>query len=117
MSGGIVLTNLAVNLNQNLLKLIFTITVAVSLTSCASLQSVSMTSFPKNRSKVVKAQVEKFVFLAFNFNNDFILDLVPQLQNQCPNGKVTGITSKYETRWYVIGYKMIVTSEGYCLTK
>lgn len=84
---------------------------------CASLKSVSMTSFPKDRSKVVKAKVSKFVFLAFNFNNDFVLDLVPELQNKCPKGKVTGITSKYETRWYFIGYSMIVTSEGFCVPR
>ena len=76
-----------------------------------------MTSFPKDRNRPVQAKVEKFVFLALNFNNDFILDLVPQLKNQCRGGKITGITSKYETRFYFIGYKMIVTSQGFCITK
>lgn len=89
----------------------------IAVSGCASLRSVSMTSFPENRSKPVEAKVSKFVFLALNFNNDFVSDLVPQLQQQCPKGKVTGITSKYETRWYLIGYSMIVTSQGFCLKK
>lgn len=107
------------NVVQSLLsfKKCFLVLSLVAFTGCASLRSVSMTSFPKDRSKPVSAQVSKFVFLALNFNNDFILDLVPQLQQQCPKGKVTGITSKYETRWYLIGYKMIVTSQGFCLKK
>lgn len=90
--------------------------VAVCFTGCASLHSVSMTSFPENRSNVVKAQVSKVVFLAFNFNNDFVLDLIPELKAQCPKGQVTGITSKYETRWYLIVHKMLVTTEGFCST-
>lgn len=81
---------------------------------CASLHSVSMTSYPKDRSRPVQAKVEKLVFLAFNFNNDFIYSLTPQLQGQCQGGKVTGITTKYETKFYVLAHKMIVTSQGFC---
>lgn len=104
-------------ISKSVFKKALVVLTVVLISGCASLKSVSMTSFPENRSKPVKAQVSKFVFLAFNFNNDFVLSLVPQLQKQCPQGKVTGITSKYETRWYVIGYSMIVTSEGFCVKK
>ena len=86
----------------------------VSFTGCAGLHSVSMTSYPKDRKRPVQAEVSKFVILAFNFNNDFVHDLTPKLQQQCPNGKVTGITSTYETRHYVFAHRMIVRSQGFC---
>jgi hypothetical protein len=98
----------------NLFKKVSILFLAILFSGCAALHSVSMTSFPKDRQKPVEAKVSKFVFLAFNFNNDFIYDLTSKLQEQCPNGKVTGITSKYETRGYLIGYTMIVTSQGFC---
>lgn len=88
---------------------------ALSFTGCAALHSVSMTSYPKDRRKPVQAEVKKFVFLGFNFNNDFVLDLTPRLQQQCPGGKITGITSTYETRWYVFAHDMIVRSQGFCV--
>lgn len=98
----------------NLIKKVSVLGLAVLFSGCAALHSVSMTSFPKDRQKPVEAKVSKFVFLAFNFNNDFIYDLTPKLQEQCPNGRVTGITSKYETRFYVFAHRMIVTSQGFC---
>ena len=100
---------------SNLKKFLLCSVLLAFVSGCASLRSVSMTSFPKDRSRPVQAKVKKFVFLALNFNNDFVLDLVPQLKKQCPDGKVTGITSKYETRFYFFAYKMIVTSEGFCV--
>lgn len=101
-------------LNKSLLKKLSVCVLALSFTGCAVLHSVSMTSYPKNRQTPVQAQVKKFVFLGFNFNNDFVLDLTPQLQQQCPNRTITGITSKYESRWYVFAHQMIVTSQGFC---
>lgn len=97
------------------MKKVFIILISILFISgCASLHSVSMTSFPKDRSKPVAAEVSKTVFLAFNFNNDFVLDLTKELSQKCPSGKVTGITSKYETRWYVFVTTMKVTSQGFC---
>lgn len=98
----------------NLIKKMGLCLFMIYFSGCAVLNSVSMTSFPKDRRRPVQAQVKKFVFLGFNFNNDFVLDLTPQLQQQCPNGKVTGITSTYETKWYVFAHHMIVNSKGFC---
>lgn len=99
------------------MKNILLVLMCLMFAGCASLNSVSMTSYPKDRSKPVQAKVSKTVFLAFNFNNDFVMDLTQELQSQCPNGKVTGITTKYETYWYFIVHRMDVTSQGFCLNK
>jgi hypothetical protein len=88
---------------------------AVGLISgCASVNSVSLTQIPANRSKVVQAQVSKTIFLAFSFDNDFIDSLVADLKHQCPGGVVSGILTKDETISYFIVFTKRVTATGFC---
>lgn len=86
------------------------------LISCAHVNSVSLTPIPVNKQKVVRAERSKMVFLGFNFNNDFIDEMVNDLKMQCPNGVVTGILTKDQTIGYVLFFNHIVTAEGYCIT-
>ncbi|MES2963576.1 MAG: hypothetical protein V4760_06770 [Bdellovibrionota bacterium] len=97
-------------------NLIVTLAVAAAFTGCANIQSVSLTPIPANRSKVVKAEVSKTIFLAFNFNNDYVEPLVDDLKQQCPNGVVSGILTKDETISYVIVFTRRVTATGFCNT-
>lgn len=84
------------------------------LTSCASVQSVSLTPIPKQRAKVVKAEVSKFIFLGFNFNNDFIDEIMEQLKGQCPDGIVSGILTKDEAISYFLAHTRKVSATGFC---
>lgn len=89
----------------------------IIITSCSQLRSISQTSIPRDKSKVVTAKVENGVILMLNFNNDY-LDLLPQkLIDQCPNGSVKGILTKDENILYfpMIYHKNIVTATGYCV--
>ncbi|TGN07023.1 hypothetical protein [Leptospira ilyithenensis] len=88
-----------------------------SLLGCAQLQTVSMTPqpFPKDREVPIQADVSKFVFLAFNFNNDFLEEIPAKLTAQCPTGKITGLFTKYEIIQYVLAYRMNVIAKGYCV--
>lgn len=96
-------------------SLVIASTVALaSLTGCANVQSVSLTPIPANRSKVVKAEVSKTVFLAFNFDNDYVDGLVEDLKQQCPNGVVSGILTKDETIAYVLVFRRHITATGFC---
>lgn len=81
---------------------------------CASVNSVSLTPIPSNRSKVVKAEVSKLIILGFNFDNDFIDGLVGNLKQQCPNGVVSGILTKDEIISYFLAHTHKVTATGYC---
>jgi hypothetical protein len=94
--------------------LILSLTAFVTFSGCANVQSVSLTPIPANRSKVVKAEVSKTIFLAFNFNNDYVEPLVEDLKSQCPNGVVSGILTKDETIAYVIVFKRHITATGFC---
>lgn len=93
------------------MKMLFTL---LLLAGCASVNSVSLTPIPSNRSHPVKAEVSKTIFLAFNFDNDYVNPLVDQLKEQCPNGVVSGILTKDETTGYVIIFVKHVTATGFC---
>lgn len=82
---------------------------------CVFLKSVSITPQPPDRSKKIEAEVSKFVVLAFNFNNDFLDELPTKLSTQCPDGKITGIVTKYEDINYFLAHTMRVKSTGYCI--
>jgi hypothetical protein len=84
-------------------------------TGCASLQSVSVTNIPRERGKPVEATADNVAVLGIHFTNDFADDLPDDLRAQCPNGKVTGIYSKYESTWYVLVQERSVTAKGYCV--
>ncbi len=84
------------------------------LSSCASVNSVSLTPIPADRSRQVSAQVSKTIFLAFSFDNDFVDPLVQKLKDQCPKGVVSGILTKDETISYILVYTKRVTATGYC---
>ena len=86
-----------------------------TLSSCVSLRTVSLTQIPKKRSKKVSTQVEKWVFLAFNFDNDFVDDVAPKLADKCDNGQVKGILTKYEVANYVLFFKYTIRAKGFCV--
>jgi hypothetical protein len=85
------------------------------LSSCASLESVSLTQIPMERTKRVTASVDKFIFLAFNFNNDYVDELSNKLKEQCTGGQVKGILTKDELTSYVIAHTRKITASGYCV--
>jgi hypothetical protein len=84
-------------------------------TGCASLQSVSVTSVPRERDRPVHAYASNTAFLGIHFDNDFADGLREDLRRQCPRGRVTGIYTKYETYWVVVVETRKVTATGYCV--
>lgn len=102
-----------------LTNLILAVLVTSSLASCASINSVSLTSIPATRTNVIRSEAKRMVFLGFNFNNDFIDAMTDDLKNQCPNGQVRGLLTKDETVMYFLFflYEYRVTATGYCVKK
>lgn len=84
---------------------------------CASLQSISVTNIPRERGRLVEAEATNPAFLGIHFSNGFADGLTDELRAQCPNGRVSGIYAKYESRWYVLVQSRIVTVRGYCVAK
>ena len=97
--------------------ILFLILISPLFVSCASVNSVSLTSIPSDRSKSVRVVKDKFIVLGFNFDNDFVDTIVEDLKRQCPNGKVTGLLTKDENINYFlyIFWKKQITATGYCV--
>ena len=100
---------------MNKLSLSLLLSALWGATGCASLQSVSVTNIPRERGRPVEATADNVAFLGLHFSNDFADGLTDDLRAQCPDGKVTGIYSKYESRWYVLVQNRSVTAHGYCV--
>ena len=101
------------------MKMMILILSLVFLAGCASVNSVSLTQVPKDRSRVVTAQGSRVIFLGFNFDNDYVDRVTEDLKKQCNNGSVTGILTKDETILYFLFfvYKKQVTAQGYCVAQ
>jgi hypothetical protein len=82
---------------------------------CTSLQSVSVTQIPGDRSRPVRAEVSNTALFGIHFDNDFLEDLTPQLFAQCPHGRITGLLTKQENSVYVIVSTRRVIATGYCV--
>jgi|GEM_PF-508985 len=89
------------------------------LGGCASINSVSVTSIPAERTSPLKVERSKVIVLGLSFDNDFVDEMVSDLQRQCPGGKVTGILTKDEDINYFLYlvYQKRVTASGYCIGK
>ena len=99
---------------QNFSKIILAFICTLTFLGCASVNSVSLTPIPANRSYPVTAEVSKWIFLGFSFDNDFIDPLIDDLKKQCPEGVISGILTKDETIAYFLVFKKRVVTTGYC---
>lgn len=94
---------------------LFLLTVLFS--SCTHLNSVSTTPIPAMRKNKVRAENYRFIFFFFNFNNNYVDEMVEKLADQCPKGKIEGLLTKQESITYfpIIAHASQVTAEGYCV--
>ena len=95
------------------------ISLFVTNLGCASLRSVSISSLPAQRNRIVIAEASKISLFKINFENSYVDGMVQQLIDQCPNGSVEGILTKEEKIHYIyfILEETRVTAKGYCNAK
>lgn len=93
------------------------LSLSLFMISCTHLQSVSTSSVPANRNRPISAEGSRFMFMFFNFDNKYVDNVVMDLARQCPNGRVEGILTKYETVTYfpLIAHNLKATAQGYCV--
>ena len=88
------------------------------ISGCTTLESLSLTNIPQERSKVVTAEREKGIIFYFNFDTDYADELSADLRSQCEGGVVSGILTKFENTCYVPLFCFYivsrVTATGYC---
>lgn len=103
---------------RNILKL--TILTSLFLVSgCVSLSSVSLTPIPGKRKNQISAESYRFIFLALNFDNNYVDEAAAKLRSQCEGGKVTGILTKDESIVYfpLFAHARRIKATGYCQKK
>lgn len=99
------------------LKILFAAIIsALTLSSCAHLNSVSVSSIPAQRANEVSAESNRWIILGFNFDNDYVDAVRTELSRKCPNGKISGILTKDEIYDYflVLVQKRHIQASGYC---
>jgi hypothetical protein len=100
---------------NRLLSLPLSVLPWLSLCACTSLQSVSVTQIPSDRSRPVRAEVSNTALFGIHFDNDFVDELTADLLRQCPHGKVTGILTKQESSLHVLVTTRRVVATGWCV--
>lgn len=103
------------NTKKNIVALALALTLGFS-SGCASLHSVAQTNVPKDRSKPIEAEGSTWAILGIYFSNSFADDAMEGLRSKCPNGKVSGVFTKYENRFYLLWTTRTVKATAYCET-
>lgn len=83
---------------------------------CTHVASISQTSIPAKKGKLVKAEVDNNIILLLNFSNSYVDALNDKLVAQCEKGNIQGVFTKHERITYfpIIFHKERITAEGYC---
>lgn len=87
---------------------------ALSLTGCVGLNTVSMTQVPAERDNVISTSSSNWNFIGINFSNAFVDEAIDELKGQCPTGKIEGVYTKHQTTGYVLMFKREVVVSAYC---
>lgn len=85
------------------------------LSGCTSLVSVSQTSIPVERGHKVSASAKQWTLLGIAFSNEFVNRATEDLKTQCVGGKIEGILTKYDSKYFFPIFVRRVYVSGYCL--
>jgi len=84
-------------------------------TGCASLNSVSLTRVPKNRAQPILAEGWTWGILGIYFSNSFVDEAIGDLRKKCRKGKISGVLTKYSTRFFILWTTRTVNLKAFCL--
>ncbi|MGB1092283.1 MAG: hypothetical protein ACPGYX_09170 [Oceanobacter sp.] len=82
---------------------------------CTSLNSVSLTQVPADRSTPVSAEGNQYSLLGIAFTNSFVDRAHEDLQQQCPHGELKGVLTEYDSTLYLLIMRRTVKVSGYCV--
>lgn len=89
---------------------------ALALSGCTAIQSVSLTQIPENRSQEVTAYGTQYSFLGIAFTNHFIDRAMDDLKSQCPRGRLEGVLTEYQETLYLLIFEREVKVSAYCIS-
>lgn len=88
---------------------------ALVMVGCTSLQSVSISQIPQDRSQRVSAEGDQWSLLGIAFSNDFVDDAMLDIQQQCPQGQVEGVLTQYDHTFFFPVLVRTVEVTGFCV--
>ncbi|MCS6902190.1 MAG: hypothetical protein RMJ98_22405 [Myxococcales bacterium] len=100
---------------QDRLRSLLLLLLLVASSACTTLKSFSMTQVPADRSRPVEASETSGGLFGIFFSNSFVDEVAEQLRAKCPQGRLSGVVTKYESTLYVIWVSRKITATGYCL--
>ena len=95
-------------------NLILALPLAVILSGCVGLNTVSLTQIPETRDNQITASTSQWNFMGIAFSNAFADQAIADLRKQCPNGKIEGVLTKYQTTALFPMFKREVVATAYC---
>jgi len=87
---------------------------ALSLSGCVGLNTVSMTQVPAERENKISTSSSSWNFIGINFSNKFVDVAIDKLKDQCSSGKIEGVYTKHQTTGYLLVFKREVIVSAYC---
>ncbi len=96
------------------LTCLLSLVLTFAFSSCASLNSVSITQVPANRNKPIETEASTWAILGLHFSNSFADEAVEDLKKQCAGGKISGVFTKYQGRNFFLWTTRTVTAKAFC---
>ena len=62
----------------------------------------------------VTAKAEQRVVLGFSGNTDYVDQAFSELQSKCPDGRLSGIQTRYSTSHGFMSWTNVILMKGYC---
>ena len=69
---------------------------------------------PLSDYRLIEARFEQTVVMGFAGETNYADDAFAELKRQCPDGKVTGIQTRYSTSHGFLSWKNVIFMQGYC---
>lgn len=99
----------------DLFRFAFSLPLLLGALGCTTLKSFSMTQVPADRSRRIEVSDTSGGLFGIFFSNEFADEVAEKLRSQCSQGRLAGVTTKYESTLYVIWVSRKITASGYCL--
>jgi len=102
------------------MKKLISVLVLTMAAGCAhSIHEVHTSDFTPGASLqnglMIKATAEQFVFLGITQETNYVDQAYQQLQSQCPNGRITAITTQISTSLGFFSWTNKALMQGLCL--
>lgn len=100
------------------MKYLFLLTIILVLSCGYSLHQVHLSdadlATSMGKIKKIESEGKQFVFFGFAFDNNYVDKAYRELLDQCPDGEIIGITTRYSTSLGFLSWNNKLYVQGFC---